>query len=99
MKSGIAAGSEASARVTELSRISRRRHILQKTRCRQAAAPEAELAAKMKVAQTSSKDHVAGIADEDDGGVTSMFLSIGQHQPLQVKMKYFFKPRRSWRPN
>ena len=31
----------------------------------------------MEVAQSSSKDHVAGIADEDDGGVTSMFLSIG----------------------
>ena len=63
--------------MTELSRISRRRHILQKTRCRQAAAPEAELAAKMEVAQSSSKDHVAGIADEDDGWVTSMLLSIG----------------------
>ena len=67
MKSGIAAGSEASARVTELSRISRKRHILQEIECGQATAPDAELAAKMEVAQSSSKDHVAGIADEDDG--------------------------------
>ena len=48
MKSGMAAGSEASARVTELSRISRKRHILQETECGQATAPDAELAAKME---------------------------------------------------
>ena len=48
MKSGMAAGPEASARVTELSRISRKRHILQEIECGQATAPDAELAAKME---------------------------------------------------
>eukprot|EP00930_Biecheleria_cincta_P044962 TRINITY_DN3097_c0_g1_i2.p1 TRINITY_DN3097_c0_g1~~TRINITY_DN3097_c0_g1_i2.p1 ORF type:complete len:1218 (-),score=426.75 TRINITY_DN3097_c0_g1_i2:124-3438(-) len=71
MKGDIAAGSEAVARVAELEKdLAQKAHVAEEqmqASSSRIAELEAELAAKTEVAQSSSKDPLAGMADQDDG--------------------------------